>query len=78
MLTDPPELKYATVEVLELSPLPCWAHLSPEAYRQRVATLLSDIESAAKLTGVETTNVLDPQWKEVLQKGGYDVPKLLE
>ena len=40
-------LKYATVEVLELTPLPCWAHLSPEEYRQRVAELVDDIESEA-------------------------------
>jgi hypothetical protein len=40
-------LKYATVEVLELSPLPCWAHLSPEKYRQRVAALVDDIEREA-------------------------------
>ena len=40
-------LKYATVEVLELTPLPCWAHLSPEEYRQRVAALVDDIESEA-------------------------------
>jgi hypothetical protein len=31
-------LKYATEEVLELTPLPCWAHLSVEDYRQRVGS----------------------------------------
>lgn len=40
-------LKYASVEVLKLSPLPCWAHLPPEEYRQRVASLVHDIESEA-------------------------------
>jgi hypothetical protein len=40
-------LTYATEQALELSPLPCWAHLTPEAYRQRVADLLEAIESEA-------------------------------
>jgi hypothetical protein len=40
-------MKYATAETFELSPLPCWAHLSPEAYRQRVAGLVEKIESEA-------------------------------
>jgi hypothetical protein len=30
-----------------LSPLPCWAHLSPEAYRQQVTDLVEAIESEA-------------------------------
>jgi hypothetical protein len=40
-------LKYATEETFELSPLPCWAHLSPEAYRERVAELVVEIEQEA-------------------------------
>src|SRR6185436_1413882 len=40
-------LKYATEETFELSPLPCWAHLSPEAYRERVAALVAEIEQEA-------------------------------
>jgi hypothetical protein len=39
------------------SPLPCWKHLSPEAYRQRVASLALEIEAdaagARKRTGAE-------------------------
>jgi REP-associated tyrosine transposase len=31
-------------ETLELSPLPCWAHLSPEDYRQRVREMVEEIE----------------------------------
>jgi hypothetical protein len=37
-------LAYAKVEVVILSPLPCWAHLSPELNRELVATLVADIE----------------------------------
>jgi len=40
-------LKYATEEAFELTPLPCWAHLSPEAYRERVAALVEEIEREA-------------------------------
>lgn len=44
-------LKYATVEELHLSPLPCWAHLPAEVYKQRVAALVeeSEREAAAQL-----------------------------
>jgi hypothetical protein len=40
-------LRYATEEAFELTPLPCWAHLPPETYRQRVAELVEEIESKA-------------------------------
>jgi hypothetical protein len=40
-------MKYATLETFELTPLPCWAHLAPEVYRQRVADLMEEIESEA-------------------------------
>jgi len=41
-------LTYATEETFVLSPLPCWAHLSPEQYRERVAALIEDIDAEAK------------------------------
>ena len=39
--------KYAHPEVVILSPLPCWRHLSPEAYRARIAQFVRDINDAA-------------------------------
>ncbi|MES1241771.1 MAG: transposase [Acidobacteriota bacterium] len=44
-------LKYASAESFELTPLPCWAHLPAEAYRQQVAALVEqvEIEAAAEL-----------------------------
>jgi hypothetical protein len=42
-------LKYASEETFELTPLPCWAHLSAEEYRQRVAELVAEIESTAEI-----------------------------
>jgi len=41
-------LTYATEETFLLSPLPCWKHLSPEQYRERVAALVEEIEAEAK------------------------------
>ena len=32
-------------ELLHLSPLPCWNHLSDEAYRQRILELIAEIEN---------------------------------
>jgi hypothetical protein len=40
-------LKYSTEQTFELTPLPCWSHLSAEAYRERVAAIVSEIESEA-------------------------------
>lgn len=34
---------YVTIERLELSPLPCWAHLEPQATSRRVRDLLAEI-----------------------------------
>ncbi len=58
---DADPLKHATTEVVTLSPLPCWKHLSPEAYRECVANMASEIEedaaTARKRTGVEPLGV---------------------
>jgi hypothetical protein len=40
-------LQYATREVLELDPLPCWEHLTEEQRRERTASLVTDIETEA-------------------------------
>jgi hypothetical protein len=41
--------KYATQEILGLSPLPCWKHLSEEVRRQLVGEMIADIEAEAAL-----------------------------
>jgi hypothetical protein len=41
-------LTYATKETFVLTPLLCWAHLSPEQYRERVAALIAEIEAGAR------------------------------
>lgn len=40
--------EFATPESLELDPLPCWAHLTPHEYRQRIIALITEIESEAR------------------------------
>ena len=49
--------QYATRETLELDPLPCWKHLTPEQRQQQVAALVSEIEGEAaarrERTGVQ-------------------------
>ena len=37
-------IDYEEEETLTLSPLPCWSHLSPEAYRERVRGMVEEIE----------------------------------
>jgi len=50
-------LQFATLETVELVALPCWQHLSSEAYRERVAGLVKAIEedaaAARKRAGTE-------------------------
>jgi hypothetical protein len=40
-------LAYATEESVVLSAIPCWRHLSPEQYQERLAELVGEIESEA-------------------------------
>ena len=42
-------MRYASLEVLTLSPLPCWKHLSEDMRRKLVADLISGIEAEAAL-----------------------------
>jgi len=42
-------MKYATREILVLSPLPCWKPLSEEVRRQLVVEMIADIEAEAAL-----------------------------
>ena len=60
-------MRYAIREELVLSRLPCWEHLPPEQYRDRVAALIEQIEAEGK-AGRESKGVqpLSPkQDKEV-------------
>ena len=65
-------LQYATREVLELDPLPCWEHLTPERRRARAAALMEDVESEAvtrrKRTGAKPLGVAAVLSQDPLQK----------
>ena len=63
-------MRYATVETVALSPIPCWAHLPPELYRARIAALVESIETeaacerertGASVLGVKAILSRDPQ-----------------
>ncbi|HEX9940638.1 MAG TPA: transposase [Thermoanaerobaculia bacterium] len=65
-------LRYATEETVVLSPIPCWAHLSPELYRTRVAALVDSVVAEAALArsqtgrpveGVESILSRNPQYR---------------
>jgi hypothetical protein len=40
-------LAFATRETVTLSPLPCWKHLAHAIYKQRVAKLVTTLETGA-------------------------------
>jgi REP element-mobilizing transposase RayT len=61
--------RFATREILELDPLPCWKHVPAEQYRQRIAGLVETIIAAAETrrkesgrepAGVEKVRVQNP------------------
>ena len=63
-------LDFATAETVELTPIPCWAELSPDAYRRCVQALVDDLEGQAararKAAGIQVLGVAailsqDPQ-----------------
>jgi hypothetical protein len=53
----PDPLKYMSSEAVTFSPLPCWKHLPPEVYRERVGSMALEIEedaaAARKRTGAQ-------------------------
>lgn len=46
--------QYATCEILEFSPLPCWKHLTPEQRQQRAAALAAEVNAEAAALGERT------------------------
>jgi len=64
-------------QTVVLSPLPCWKHLTPEAYRARVAELIDQIEATAAAErakkGVEPLGV-----KKILEQDPETRPETLD
>jgi REP element-mobilizing transposase RayT len=66
--------QYATREVLELDPLPCWRHLSPEPYRAQIAALVEQITADAGARREETgIKPIGPA--AVLAQNPFDQPR---
>jgi hypothetical protein len=51
---EPGPREFASPETVLLSPLPCWAHMSPATYRARIAELIHDIEQTAAAARAES------------------------
>ena len=67
-------LKYATVETLHLSPLPCWKHLSSDVWRSRSRHLIDEIvEETALRTATTGSEPLGPV--AILGRHPHDRPK---
>ena len=67
---DASDERFAVEETVILSPLPCWAHLPPEHYRQRIEALVEEVEkeaalvrrrSGSRVLGVQAILAQDPQ-----------------
>jgi hypothetical protein len=70
-------LRYAMRETVVLSPLPCWAHLSPERYRERVAALVAEIEAEAAVRR-ERTGIRPPGPAAIRAQRPQDRPQRLK
>jgi Transposase IS200 like len=66
-------LKYAEEEELKLSQLPCWADLTPEQYRQRIAELVAEIETEAR-AGREAKGVEPLGVEAILRQDPHTCP----
>ena len=66
--------QFETPETVTFDPLPCWRHLSPEEQRQRVASLVEEVEAEAaaerKRTGKPVLGV-----EAILAQNPHDHPE---
>jgi REP element-mobilizing transposase RayT len=71
---DFPARKYTEDHELFLSPLPCWAHISEEEIRKRIAVLVQEIEEEAAtdraLRGIPVLGV-----EAILRQDPHSLPK---
>jgi REP element-mobilizing transposase RayT len=63
---------YVFAESVVLSPIPCWAHLPTDLYRERMKNLVEEVDteaalarrhSGARVLGVKAILALDPQFR---------------
>ncbi|HEX4966656.1 MAG TPA: transposase [Thermoanaerobaculia bacterium] len=65
-------MRYASLESVTFSPIPCWAHLPSEVYRARIAEMVESMEAeaacarehaGASVLGVKAILSRDPQYR---------------
>jgi hypothetical protein len=66
-------MKYTKAEVLTLDPLPCWAHLSEERRRGRIAEVVDRIEAAAAAR-IAATGITPPGPEAIRRQRPHDAP----
>jgi hypothetical protein len=66
-------MQYATPEVLTFDPLPCWAHLSEERRRSRVAEVIARIDAAAAAR-IAATGITPPGPVVICKQRPHDCP----
>jgi len=72
---------YEEAESLHFARLPCWAHLSDEAHRQRIGDLLADIEQEAVAMRRREKIRLPGRWAcqwRILRQHPHSAPERLE
>jgi REP element-mobilizing transposase RayT len=67
------KMKYATREVLTFDPLPCWAHLTDEQRKRRVADVVAKIDADAAAR-IAATGITPPGPVVVRNQRPHDVP----
>jgi hypothetical protein len=67
------KMKYATPEILTFDPLPCWAHLSEEQRRARVADVVAKIDADAAAR-IAATGITPPGPAVIRNQRPHDVP----
>jgi putative transposase len=68
---------FPAIETVELSPLPCFANLTPNAYRERVASIVSEVEQeTAEMHRRNQSKPLGRRW--VMKQNPHRVPKKLK
>ena len=70
-------LKYASPEILHLSPLPCWKHLPEKVWRDRAINLIHGIEAEAAIKRSRTGSQ-PPGASAILGRHPHERPKHLQ
>jgi hypothetical protein len=70
-------LRFAEPETVTLEPLPCWSHLPPEVWRERVAALVGEIEAEAEARR-KATGMTPPGPAAIRNQRPHDKPNRIK